>query len=132
MDQRIFPAVEPPFLFPARRIDRVEITVPASDKQDAVGIGRRGMDYVAGFEVPFQIARCRVERIQVAVAAAEEDCAVRYDRTRKKNVELIGNRLVLGLKAVNSFRFEAALPFRRKLPFDRARLRVERVELSIV
>src|ERR1041384_2422529 len=112
MDQRIFPAVEPPFLFPARRIDRVEITVPASDKQDAVGIGRRGMDYVAGFEFPFQIARCRIERVKISVAAPEEDSAIRYDRTGKENVELIGNRLVLWLKSMNSFRFEAALPFR--------------------
>src|ERR1043166_1540569 len=116
MNQRIFPAVESPFLFSCRRIHRVEITVPASDEYDAVRVGGRGMDHVARFEFPFQIAGCRIERIKVAVAAAEENRAARDDRTGKKNVELVGNRLVLGLESVNSFRFEATLPFRGELP----------------
>src|SRR4051794_20507863 len=128
MDQRIFAAVESPPLFSRRRIDRVEITVPASDKHDAVRVSRRGVDHVAGLEFPFQIARCRVEGIKVPVAAPEENRAVRYDRTGKKNIELVGDRLVLGLESVNSFRFEATLAFRGELPFDRACLRIERVE----
>src|SRR2546423_14901125 len=104
MDQRIFAAVEPPFLFSRRGVDRVEITVPASDEQRAVGVGRRGMNYVARLELPLQIPGCRIQRIKISVATAEVNGAVRYHRTGKKNVELIGNRLVPGLKSVDSFR----------------------------
>src|SRR4051812_20716792 len=101
MDQRIFTAMEPPFLFSRRRIDRVEITVPASDEQHAVGVGRRGMNYVPRLEFPFQVSGHRVQRIKISIAAAEVNGAVRYHRTGKKNVELVGNRLVLRLKSVD-------------------------------
>src|SRR5205085_10784510 len=63
---------------------------------------------------------------------AEVDRALRHDRAREIDVELVRDRLVLWLKTVNPYRFEAAFPFRRELPFDRASPRVQRVEFSIV
>jgi hypothetical protein len=90
------------------------------------------MDHVSCFEFPFQLAGRRVQGIEITVAAAEVDRALRYDGTGEKNVELIGHGLVLRGQAVYSLRFKAALAFRREFPPHAARLRVERVKLSVI
>ena len=124
--------MESPLLFSCRGVDRIEIAVPASDEKDAVRIRGRCVNDVAGFEFPFQFAGRGVERVEVAVTTAEVDRTVRHDRTGKKNVVLIRNRLVLREKPVDSFRFEPTFAFGRELPFDRARPGVEPVKLSVI
>ncbi len=132
VNQRVFAAVKFPFLFPGRRLDRVKITVPASDKEHAVRVGGRSMNHVAGLEFPFQLAGRCVQGVQVSVAAAEVNGALDYDRARKKHVELVGDRLRLRLKSVNSLCLKAPLAFRRELPFNRPGLRVQRIEFPVV
>ena len=41
-----------PFLFPGRGVDRVEITIPTSKKENAIGVSRRSVHDIAGLKFP--------------------------------------------------------------------------------
>ena len=132
VDQRIFAAVEAPFLLAGGRVDRVEVAVPAAEEHDAVGVRGRCVDHVARLEFPAQRAGRGIERVDVAVAAAEVHGSATDDRARQEDVERVGNRLVPGQKAVDSFGLESPLAAGREFPARRAGAHVEGVELAVV
>src|SRR4029453_12497341 len=105
-----------PFLFAGRRVHRVEIAVPASEKQNARRQRRRRVNDVTRFEFPTQIARPRVQSVKISVAATEINGAICDDRTRQKNVKWVGDRLVFWLPSMYTFRLKPALALCRELP----------------
>ena len=122
MDERIFAAVETPFLLTGLRINGVKIAVPTAHKDDAVYKCGRSVHDIAGFEFPAQIASRRVQRIEVAIAAPKINRAVRHYRARQKNIERISHRLVLRLQPIQPFRFKTPLATGGELPFQCAGL----------
>src|SRR2546423_10744793 len=100
MNERVFAAMETPLFFPSRSINRIKITVPTSEKQNAIGECRGRMHDVAGFKVPALLARRRVDRVNIPVAAAEINEPLSDDRTGQINIERISNRLIFRLHAV--------------------------------
>src|SRR5437764_4086666 len=124
--------METPFLLAGVGVDRIEIAVPASEIEDALCVGRRGMHDVPGLEFPFQCPGYSVERVEVAVAAAEIHRAARDDRARQEDVKDVDHRLVLRQVAVQVLRLEAALAFGGEFPARRAGACVERMELAVV
>src|SRR5690242_21266559 len=109
--------METPFLFPALCINGVEITVPTTDKNCVVRESRRGVDHIAGFELPVQFPTIGINTIDKSVAASEINRAISYHRTGQKNVERIGDGLILRLHTVQSFRLEPSLAARGEFPF---------------
>ena len=68
----------------------------------------------------------------MAVARPEEDRAAGDHGTGQKDVEGVGNRLAEGLHSVEALGLEASLAGGGELPFQRARLRVQRVDLVVL
>jgi hypothetical protein len=83
MDQRIFAAMETPFLFAGLRINGVKITVPTAHKHHAVYKCGRSVHDIVRFEFPAQIASRRIQRIEIAIAASKINRAVRHYRARQ-------------------------------------------------
>ena len=121
-----------PLLFSVGQINRVEITVPTTEKGHSIHDRRRCVHNIAGLKFPAHLARISVQRIKISVAAAEVNCAVHHRRTGKKDIEGVGIGLGFRLPTMQSFRFETAFPFRGKFPFHRAALPIERVEFTVV
>ena len=125
------PVLKRHFSFPAVGVQRVEVAVPAADKQRAVGDRRRGVNDVAGLELPGQLAGRGVQRIDVAIAAAEVNFAIPHCGRRKIEVERVGHALGRGLRAVEMCAGVTALAGGLKLPFQLAGLGVAGVEESV-
>ena len=66
---RILAGFEAPFLFSIGSVQSIEIAVPASDVQAAIGDCRRAVNDVASLEFPFQIAGSGIQRVDVSVSA---------------------------------------------------------------
>src|SRR6185369_16465510 len=52
--------VEAPYLGARSCIERIEVTVPASNEYDTVCVRRRGVNDVAGTKLPLEVAACDV------------------------------------------------------------------------
>src|SRR5690348_12333333 len=104
MDLRIISRLEPPFLLPSPGVERVEVTIPASDKHDSVSNRWRRMHHIARLELPFQHARSRIESINIPVAAPEVNLSIPNSGRRQVSVEWIRCRLARWLDTVQMFR----------------------------
>jgi hypothetical protein len=128
---RVIAGLELPDKHASPGVQRVEIAVPASDVEEAIGYRRRGVDHVAGGESPFDVAGSGVQGVDVVVAAAEVDHPAREHGRREEDVEGIGHELGTRRGAVDSGSGEAALAFGLEFPFDLSGLRFDGVEIAV-
>ena len=82
MNERILAGMKAPLFFSVPDINRVEITVPATDIGDAIYDRGRCAHDIAGLEFPPLLTRDDVDRINISVVSAEVDHVIFEDRRR--------------------------------------------------